>query len=35
VKEVVAGLAINPNTVFKAYKELEHAGLAVGRTVRP
>jgi GntR family transcriptional regulator len=27
VKEVVEHLAINPNTVLKAYKELEHAGL--------
>jgi GntR family transcriptional regulator len=27
VKDVVAGLAINPNTVLKAYRELEHAGL--------
>jgi GntR family transcriptional regulator len=31
VKEVVASLAINPNTVLKAYRELEHAGLASGR----
>jgi GntR family transcriptional regulator len=31
VKEVVASLAINPNTVLKAYKELEHAGLAGAR----
>ena len=31
VKEVVAELAINPNTVLKAYRELEHEGLAVGR----
>ena len=31
VKEVVVSLAINPNTVLKAYKELEHAGLAAGR----
>jgi GntR family transcriptional regulator len=31
VKEVVGSLAINPNTVLKAYKELEHAGLVVGR----
>ena len=31
VKDVVAGLAINPNTVLKAYRELEHKGLAVGR----
>jgi hypothetical protein len=28
VKEVVTSLAINPNTVLKAYKELEHLGLA-------
>jgi GntR family transcriptional regulator len=27
VKDVVARLAINPNTVLKAYRELEHAGL--------
>src|ERR1700691_1557327 len=31
VKDVVAHLAINPNTVLKAYKELEHAGLAAAR----
>jgi GntR family transcriptional regulator len=31
VREVVAGLAINPNTVLKAYKELETKGLAAGR----
>jgi GntR family transcriptional regulator len=31
VREVVASLAINPNTVLKAYRELEHKGLAVGR----
>ena len=31
VKEVVAHLAINPNTVLKAYKELEHAGLVAAR----
>lgn len=31
VKEVVASLAINPNTVLKAYRELEHKGLATGR----
>jgi GntR family transcriptional regulator len=31
VKEVVARLAINPNTVLKAYRELEHEGLAAGR----
>jgi GntR family transcriptional regulator len=28
VKDVVAQLAINPNTVFKAYRELEREGLA-------
>ena len=31
VKDVVASLAINPNTVLKAYRELEHKGLTVGR----
>src|SRR6266487_4411223 len=31
VKEVVAKLAINPNTVLKAYRELEHEGLAAAR----
>lgn len=31
VKSVVAALAINPNTVLKAYRELEHKGLAAGR----
>src|SRR5438876_1970072 len=31
VKEVVGALAINPNTVLKAYRELEHEGLAAGR----
>jgi GntR family transcriptional regulator len=31
VKEVVAQLAINPNTVLKAYRELEHEGLANAR----
>jgi GntR family transcriptional regulator len=31
VKTVVAQLAINPNTVLKAYRELEHAGLASAR----
>jgi GntR family transcriptional regulator len=31
VKEVVERLAINPNTVLKAYKELEHAGLVSPR----
>jgi GntR family transcriptional regulator len=29
--EVAAGVAINPNTVQKAYKELEYEGLVVGR----
>lgn len=32
VKEVVAHVAINPNTVFKAYRELESLGLVEGRT---
>ena len=27
----MARLAINPNTVLKAYKELEHAGLVAAR----
>jgi GntR family transcriptional regulator len=31
VRDVVATLAINPNTVLKAYKELETKGLTVGR----
>ena len=31
LRDVVGSLAINPNTVLKAYKELEHKGLAVGR----
>jgi GntR family transcriptional regulator len=31
VRDVVASLAINPNTVLKAYKELEVKGLVAGR----
>jgi GntR family transcriptional regulator len=31
VKDVVASLAINPNTVLKAYRELEQKGLVSGR----
>jgi GntR family transcriptional regulator len=31
VREVAQALAINPNTVLKAYRELEHEGLAEGR----
>ncbi|MGI5486951.1 GntR family transcriptional regulator [Microtetraspora malaysiensis] len=31
VKEVVAHLAINANTVLKAYRELEHEGLVAAR----
>jgi len=31
VKEVAVDLAINPNTVVKAYRQLEHEGLADGR----
>jgi GntR family transcriptional regulator len=31
VKDVVGQLAINPNTVLKAYRELEHAGLVAPR----
>ncbi|MCD0451695.1 GntR family transcriptional regulator [Actinocorallia sp. API 0066] len=31
VKEVVGTLAVNPNTVLKAYRELEHEGLVAAR----
>jgi GntR family transcriptional regulator len=31
VKQVVAEVAINPNTVLKAYRDLERAGLLEGR----
>lgn len=31
VKDVVAKVAINPNTVLKAYRELEHEGLVAAR----
>src|SRR3981081_1598899 len=31
VREVVASLAINPNTVLKGYRELEREGLVVSR----
>jgi DNA-binding transcriptional regulator YhcF (GntR family) len=31
IKEVVAGLAINPNTVMKAYRELDLAGVVEAR----
>jgi GntR family transcriptional regulator len=31
VKDVVATLAINPNTVLKAYRELEYEGLVAAR----
>ena len=31
VRDVVTSLAINPNTVLKAYRELETKGLTVGR----
>src|SRR5438046_3752304 len=31
VKDVVARLAINPNTVLKAYRELERDGLVAAR----
>ena len=30
VRDVVASLAINPNTVLKAYRDLENKGLAAG-----
>ena len=31
VREVMTQIAINPNTVFKAYRELEHEGLVESR----
>jgi GntR family transcriptional regulator len=31
VKDVVSRIAINPNTVSKAYRELEHEGLVTAR----
>jgi GntR family transcriptional regulator len=31
VREVVTRIAINPNTVSKAYRELEHEGLVTAR----
>lgn len=31
VREVVSALAINPNTVLRAYRELEHEGLLQSR----
>src|SRR5258708_17169727 len=31
VREVVAQITINPNTVLNAYRELEHEGLVVSR----
>jgi GntR family transcriptional regulator len=31
VRDVVTSLTINPNTVLKAYRDLEHKGLAAGR----
>jgi GntR family transcriptional regulator len=31
VRDAVAQLAINPNTVLKAYRELEYEGLIAGR----
>lgn len=31
IREVVADLAINPNTVLKAYRDLEQNGIASGR----
>lgn len=32
VKEVVSSISINPNTVLKAYRELEFRGIAAGRS---
>lgn len=31
VKEVVAQVALNPNTVLRAYRDLEHDGLVISR----
>lgn len=31
VKEVVARIAVNPNTVLRAYRDLEHDGLVISR----
>ncbi|MGA7913029.1 MAG: GntR family transcriptional regulator [Candidatus Dormiibacterota bacterium] len=31
VREVISRLAVNPNTILKAYSDLEHAGLVVTR----
>jgi GntR family transcriptional regulator len=31
VRDVVAQITINPNTVHRAYRELEHLGIAEGR----
>jgi GntR family transcriptional regulator len=31
VKEVVAQVALNPNTVLRAYRDLEHEGLVISR----
>jgi GntR family transcriptional regulator len=31
VRDVVGALSMNPNTVMKAYRELEHRGYAAGR----
>jgi GntR family transcriptional regulator len=31
VREVAAALVVNPNTIAKAYRELEHAGLVTAR----
>ena len=31
VKEVVAQVALNPNTVLRAYRDLEHQGLVMSR----
>jgi GntR family transcriptional regulator len=31
IREVVETLVINPNTVAKAYRQLEHEGIAAGR----
>jgi len=32
VRDVVSRVAVNPNTVLKAYRDLEHSGLVVTKT---
>jgi GntR family transcriptional regulator len=35
VREVAAALVVNPNTVAKAYRDLERAGLVAPRSINP